>query len=62
MKRLGFVGTVHLHTFKGINQPDAAIIYRFIVCRLDTAQRFFNVTPCMLPHLFYNPTHALLTL
>jgi hypothetical protein len=22
----------------------------------------FNVAPCMLPHLFYNPTHALFTL
>ena len=22
----------------------------------------FNVTPCMLPHLLYNPTHALFTL
>jgi hypothetical protein len=23
---------------------------------------FFNVAPCMLPHLFYNPTHTLFTL
>jgi hypothetical protein len=23
---------------------------------------FFNVAPCMLPHLLYNPTHALFTL
>jgi len=30
--------SVHLHTFKWINQPDAAINHRFIVCRLDTAQ------------------------
>ena len=22
----------------------------------------FNVAPCMLPHLLYNPTHALFTL
>jgi hypothetical protein len=29
---------VHLHTFKRINQLDAAINYGFIVCRLDTAQ------------------------
>jgi len=25
---------VHLHTFKWINQPNAAINYRFIACRL----------------------------
>ena len=29
---------MHLHTFKWINQLDAAINYRFIVCRLDTAE------------------------
>ena len=30
--------SVHLHTFKRMNQLDAAIDYRFIVCRLDIAQ------------------------
>jgi hypothetical protein len=30
--------SVHLDTFKWINQLDAALNYRFIVCRLDTAQ------------------------
>ena len=28
--------SVHLHTFKWINQLDAAINYRFIACRLNT--------------------------
>jgi hypothetical protein len=35
--------SVHLHTFKWINQPDAAINYRFIVCRLDTAQHDLGI-------------------
>jgi hypothetical protein len=30
--------SVHLHTFKRIDQPDAAINYRFIAFRLNTAQ------------------------
>jgi hypothetical protein len=30
--------SVHLHTFKRINQLDAAINYRFIACRSNTAQ------------------------
>jgi hypothetical protein len=25
-------------------------------------EKIFNVAPCMLPHLLYNPTHALFTL
>jgi len=29
--------------FKWINQPDAAINYRFIVCRLDTAQHVLGI-------------------
>jgi len=35
--------SVHLHTFKWINQLDAAINYRFIVCRLDTAQHVSDI-------------------
>jgi hypothetical protein len=30
-------------------------------CSLSVTS-FFNVAPCMLPHLLYNPTHALFTL
>ena len=29
---------------------------------LKTVTAIFNVAPCMLPHLLYNPTHALFTL
>jgi hypothetical protein len=35
--------SVHLHTFKWINQLDAAINYRFIVSRLDTAQHVSGI-------------------
>jgi hypothetical protein len=35
--------SAHLHTFKLINQPDAAINYRYIVCRLNTAQRVSGI-------------------
>jgi ferredoxin-thioredoxin reductase catalytic subunit len=35
--------SVHLHTFEWINQLDAAINYRFIVCRLDAAQHVSGI-------------------
>ena len=36
-------GSVHLHTFKWINQPYAAINYRFNACRLNTAQHVSGI-------------------
>jgi hypothetical protein len=35
--------------------------YGVHVKEIDTSA-IFNVAPCMLPHLFYIPTHALFTL
>jgi hypothetical protein len=42
----GVCRSVHLHTFKRINQLDAAINYKFIVCYLDTAQ---NISGIFMP-------------
>jgi len=33
-----------------------------LVTRVTNAKDVLNVAPCMLPHLLYNPTHALFTL
>jgi hypothetical protein len=41
--KFSFCKSVHLHTFKRINQPEAAIKYRFIVYRLDTAQHVSGI-------------------
>jgi len=35
--------SLHLHTFKWINQLDAAINNRFIACRLDTAEHVSGI-------------------
>jgi hypothetical protein len=35
--------TEYLHTFKLINQLDAAVNYRFNICRLNTAQHVSGI-------------------
>jgi hypothetical protein len=41
--KLRVCSSVHHHTLKCMNQPDAAINYRFIVCSLDTAQHILGI-------------------
>jgi len=36
--------------------------YIYIYIYINWEHEIFNIAPCLLPHLLYNPTHALFTL
>jgi hypothetical protein len=56
--------TCDLQNYSAVPQPTVLLrapnfmVHNYIKVHFS----FFNVAPCMLPHLLYNPTHALFTL